>query len=239
MRHAAFGSIVFLAACGGDSLDGTFTGTWQGQPVVLTLSEDDERLSGTIRWNGVESSVSGAIDGDRLKGRVPAPQLGIELPFVATLKGDTIDWTYELAAQLGQDINFSLTRDGSASAREGKERPSLDPQLVGRWYSDVGGTGASGNTVTTRLRCALNGDGTFEYGGAESVITIREDFFGPGSTGGAGPASLTRGEWKTEGGVLFTRSAGGPWTALGRYSVSGSDLLLYAADGGKNLWSRE
>lgn len=34
-------------------------------------------------------------------------------------------------------------------------------------------------------------------------------------------------------------TGGGQWITLGRYSLSGSDLMLYRPDGSKALWSRE
>jgi hypothetical protein len=231
-----------LASCGGPSFDGVFKGSYQGQETVLALRQDGKTLSGTITWGGYDASVSGSVEGDRVTGTVRQPQLGIELPFEATLKDDTLDWTYRIEdGMTGQTQRLALTftRGGGEPSGSGEARGGIDPRLVGRWYSDVGGTGASGNTVTTRIRCALNADGSFEYGGAESVITLRENFYGPGNPGGAGPAGVVRGQWKAEGGILFSRTDGATWVPLGRYSVSGSDLLVYGADGGKNLWSRE
>lgn len=242
-RIRAFLPVLALAACGGgSSFEGTFTGSYAGQPVTLTLKEDGKRVSGTISWSGTEAQVSGTVEGERMTGDVRQPQMGFEAPFEATLKDDTIDWTYTLTDQFGQKnlLLLLLTREGKAAPKGAEARSNLDPELIGRWYSDLGGTGASGNTVTTRIRCALNADGTFEYGGAESVITLRDHPGGPGSPGGSGPAAVTRGQWKSEGQVLYSRADGqGQWVPLGRYVVSGSDLVMYRGDGTKQLWSRE
>lgn len=241
-RIPAFFPVLLLAACGGASFDGTFTGTFQGQPVTLVLNEDGKTLSGTIRWVGTEAEISGTIEGERATGTVRQPQMGFETTFDATLKDDVIDWTFNFIDQFGQrnPQPLVLTREGKTPSGGGEARGALDPQLIGRWYCDLGGTGASGNTVTTRIRCALNADGSFEYGGAESVITTRENFFGPGDPRGSGPAAVTRGQWKSEGQVLYSRADGqGQWVPLGRYAVSGSDLVMYGGDGSKQLWSRE
>jgi hypothetical protein len=229
-RIRALLPLVALAACGvSPSFEGTFIGTVNAEPVTLILQEDGKTLSGTIRFGGVEAKVSANFEGERMTGIVRQPDMGFEAPFEATLKGDTIDWVYTFTDEFGQKnrLPLFLTREGKAP-KVAEERNHLDPQLVGRWHRDVTGAAVGGKTVTTRVRRALNADGTFEYGGAES------------SPGGSGPEPVTRGQWKTEGQVLYSRETGqGQWISLGRYVVSGSDLVMYPGDGSKQLWSRE
>ena len=45
-RLALLVPLLFAAACGGASFDGSFVGTFQGQPVTATFKEDGEKLSG-------------------------------------------------------------------------------------------------------------------------------------------------------------------------------------------------
>jgi hypothetical protein len=230
--------VVALASCGGGGgFGGTFTGTVQGKPVILVLRTEGAKVSGTIRWMGTEAQVSGTIDGNRMAGTVRHPEHGFEAPFEATLEDDTIDWVYTFTNQLGEKNRFPflLTRGDRAAPEDAEPGGSLDPQLVGRWFSDVGGTGESAAAGTTRLRCAFNADGTFEYSGADTVILHRD---GLGSPGGAEPGLVLRGRWKTEGRILSWCEEHGSWTALGNYTVSGGDLVIYA-DGAKYLWRRQ
>jgi hypothetical protein len=93
----------------------------------------------------------------------------------------------------------------------------------------------------TRLHVSLAADGSFEYGGADTLLTLRDTPGAEAATGGVLDGSVTRGRWKSEGGILSYQAAGGAqWVPLGRYQLSGStDLMLYTVDGGKQLWSRE
>ena len=240
-RLPALLPFLFLVACGSDpGFDGTFTGTNPaGQRVTLVLKQDGKTLSGTARVEGIEAEISGTVEGDRASGTVRQARMGFEATFQATLKGDGLDWTYTITDAAGEthQLPIAFTRAEQASGSEA--RSDIDPQLVGRWYSEVGGTGISGNTVTTRIHSSLGADGSFEYGGAESLITLHDRRGGPGSTDSAGPAAVTRGQWKSEGSILFYKVEGGQWVPIGRYAISGSDLLVYTADGGKQLWSRE
>ncbi len=228
--------VLALAACGGGGgFEGTFTGTVQGSPVILVLRTDGAKVNGTIRWTGVEALVSGTIAGDEMTGTVRQPEMGFEAPFEATLRDDEIDWVYTFTSSLGEKnrFPFTLTRGEQSAARTAEPGASLDPDLVGRWCRDSGGAAGSGNTETNRTRCAFHADGTFEYSGAETMIVS-----GPGSPGGAGPGAVIRGRWKTEGRILSWLVAGGSWAPVGRYLVSGGDLLIYA-DGTKYFWRRE
>lgn len=139
---------LLLVACGGPKgFDGVFTGSYQGAPVTLILEVEGGSLSGTMELSGVEALVSGTVDGNRIKGTVRQPRMGVEVPFEAQLDGDTIDWTYTYVAS-GQKVPLTLTRTKGVAATG-----PVDPQLVGRWH------GADGATT-----CVLNADGTFERG---------------------------------------------------------------------------
>lgn len=240
-------ALLGLAGCGGPAFDGTFTGAYQGQEATLVLETDGERLGGTIRWAGVEAAVTGEAKGDSASGSVRQAAMGVELPFEAKLDGDTIAWTYRIAnPYTGQTETLPLTftrgeKRAAAPSGGGSAKAGLDPGLVGRWYTEVGGSQISGHSAMTRIHVTLLPDGTFQYGGADTLITLRDSPLGPGDTGGVLDAGTTRGQWKSEGGVLSYQATGSPqWIPLGRYQLSGStDLMLTTADGGKQLWSRE
>jgi hypothetical protein len=243
--------LVLLAACGGKDPEGQsshrFDGTYEaltpgGQPVQLTLVQDGETLSGTAQVGGVEAVILGTVQGARASGTVKQAQMGFEAKFEATFQGDVLDWTYRFETDEGEEmmpLSFRRTKEAASPKVRGGATRNLDPQLVGLWYTEVGGGDASGNTVTTRIHCRLSPDGTFEFGGAESLITLRDKPLGPGDPQGTGPAATTRGRWKSEGNILSYHVDGGGWTAIGRYVLSGNDLVLYTPNGGKQLWSRE
>ena len=168
--------------------------------------------------------------------------LGVTTPFTAeAVDEDRIDWVYTIrnaATGVEQKVNLTLRRSDDDDA--GKTAPNLDPQLVGSWYSEVSGGQLTGNTVTTRLTNTFHADGTFEYGGATSLITLHERRGDAGSTGAGGPAGKITGKWKTEAGMLYGMTdTTGQWTLLGRYAVSGNDLIIYGPNGSKHLWSRQ
>ncbi len=147
-RPAATLPVLLLAACAGEKgFDGTFAGAYQGNPVLLVLEVQGASASGTMEWGGVEAVVTGAVEGNRIKGSVREPQMGVEVPFDGTLDGDTIDWTYHYVLA-GEKVPLTLTRTKAAP-------PRIDPQLVGRWRAADGGAA-----------CVLHADGTFERGPA-------------------------------------------------------------------------
>lgn len=138
--------LLVLAACGGPKgFDGTFSGSYQGDPVVLRLSAEGKVLSGAMQWRGVNAVVAGTLDGNRATGTVRQPVMGVEVPFDAVLDGDSIDWTYTYVRS-GEKVPIRLTR-------EGPESTPIDPQIVGLWH------GPDGATI-----CVLNVDGTFGRG---------------------------------------------------------------------------
>lgn len=226
----AFGLVVSLG--GDDGFDGTFAGKAMGQDAVAELTTDGGDLRGTIRYAGVTGKVRGTIDGATAKGTVRRDDMGVVLDFEATLTDDEVlDWRYP-ALNIGLTLKRRAS-GGDAPAGSGNR----DARLIGRWRRTASGPGAGKNRVivSTDVHCTLTGDGTFVYGGATTGAV------GPGHWPGVmvGPAGTTRGEWKTEGSTLYTRTEGGSWQPVGRYSVSGSGLVLYAVGGGEpTYWER-
>jgi len=251
LRAVLVALVAALAGCGGSpGLEGSF----QGQPVMLELKPDGgEKLGGSIRWNGQEGEVRGTRSGESASGSVRNHAMGVELAFEAKLAkgGDAVEWTYLIPNQFtGQPDRLPLTlaRAGAESGGKGQDGGGggapLDPGLVGRWYTEVGGSLVSGNSAMTRIHVTLNGDGTFVNGGSDTLIGLRDYPGGETSTQGVLNGNTSQGRWKSEGGILSYQAAGAagsaPWIPLGRYQLSGAtDLMLYTPDGQKQLWSRE
>jgi len=225
-RGFGVAGLLFLAACG-KKLEGTFHGSVLGQTATVVLEQSGPDLRGKASYGGVEGSVSGKTDGVTASGTVTVSAMGQSqsLRFEARLvDGDTLEWRYP-------DLGASATlRRSGATAASPAGGGSRDPAMVGNWRRTT-----SVGIGTFDTYCTLSGDGTFRYGGGQGVVG------GVGDFGGVevGPGSVAQGEWKTEGGVLYARAPGGSWGAVGRYSVSGSAMVLYPAGGGeKQLWER-
>ena len=74
--------LLALAGCGGGpSFAGTFTGSYQGQEASFALTREGARLGGSVRWAGMESEVTGTVDGKSATGTVRNATMGIEFPF--------------------------------------------------------------------------------------------------------------------------------------------------------------
>jgi hypothetical protein len=226
VRRLGGAALLLLAACG-SKFDGKFTGSVLGQTATVVLEDDGGDLRGRASYGGVEGTVSGKVDGDSASGTVTVSALGgsQSIRFEARLTADdSLEWRYP---ELGTVA--TLRREGSSSPPSGGGG-SRDPSLVGNWRKTVSTAIASFDTY-----CTLSADGTFRYGGGRGVVG------GVGDFGGVevGADGFATGEWKTEDGVIHARGQGGNWTPVGRYSVSGSGLVIYPAGGGdKQYWER-
>ena len=241
MHRCSILLLLLAAACGEDAFDGTFKADHMGRSATFRLEEEDGRLSGTVTYSGVEGQIKGTVDDETAEGTVTVSSIGVTTPFKATaVDDDRIDWVYAIrnpATGVEQEVSLTLRRTEEDTG--GSTSPTLDPQLVGTWYSEVSGGQLTGNTVTTRLTNTFHADGTFEYGGGTSLITLHDRPGDAGSTGTGGPGGKITGKWKTESDVLYGMTdTTGQWTLLGRYAVSGNDLIIYGPNGGKHLWSR-
>jgi hypothetical protein len=241
-RGAGIVLFLMMAACGSDPFDGTFEATYEGRSATFRLEEEDGRLSGTVAYSGVDGTVEGKVDDETAEGNVTVPSLGVVTPFKATARDDRIDWVYTLrnpATGATQEVRLELRRAEGGDDPKPSGSPNLDPRLIGTWYSEVSSGQLTGNLVTTRITNTFHADGSFTYGGATSLMTLHDRPGDAGETGGAGPGGNVTGKWKTESDVLYgMRDGVGQWVLLGRYAVSGNDLIIYGADGSKQLWSR-
>jgi len=147
LRRVLLAALLLAAACArkDKGYDGVFVGSYQGERVTLVLKAEKGTLNGAIQLGGVRAQVTGTYEGKTAKGKTRHPVMGVEVPFDATIDGDTIDWTYTYVAS-GQKVPLRLTR-----ASEIEARGAIDPKIVGRWTSDDG--------LTVLM---LNADGTFQ-----------------------------------------------------------------------------
>ncbi len=232
--------LFLLVACGGSpDFSGDYGAQYLGQPVQLHLEQSDGQLTGQISYGQITGPLEATILADKASGNVNAGLMG-RFPFEAQLDGDdALRWKYLLALPgQTQALELNFKRNESAEEPSTDLGSNLDPALVGHWRrtisNSVAGTLPRNNmNVATDIFCTLSGDGTFSFGGAMTGVAS------PGFTGTTGSADESTGQWKAEGGVLFSRTVGQEqWIPLGRYAISGSSMVLYAG-GDKQLWERQ
>ncbi len=231
-----FGCFPLFGSCGNDPVyAGQYRALYAGQAVVLDLEEEGAKVEGTVAIGDLIGQVAGTIDEGHIQGTVDSLAFG-SVAFRAERQADgTLAWTY-LAPEGGTGSSLELTFTKGQSS-QADEVPTLDTRLVGYWRRTVSQR-VSGmrpldslNTVTD-IHCHLAADGSFTYGGAESGFTS------PGVVGITQPASSLRGQWKSEGGILYSKADGSSqWVPLGQYSVSGNALVLQVGQE-EQLWER-
>jgi len=124
--------------------------------------------------------------------------------------------------------------DGVTRMNRERMEPSgeHDPALVGAWsYSD---TYVSGDfSATSRLSMQILPDGTYLYGKGNVSL-------GGSYSGNSRGADVTRGKWRTQGGVVYIVEDGGvQWEPYARYYVEGGSMMLTFADGKRQTWYRQ
>lgn len=173
MRKIRVAALLLLAACArkDKGFEGVFTGSYQGDRVTLVLKAEKGTLTGAMQLGGVRAQVTGTYEGKTAKGKTRHPVMGVEVPFDATIDGDTIDWTYTYVVS-GQKVPLRLTRSSEIEARG-----AIDPKIVGRWTSDDG-----------LVVLMLNVDGTFERGAEKGDWRVEGSYLH--TTAGASKASV-------------------------------------------------
>ncbi|HPF14140.1 MAG TPA: hypothetical protein PLJ12_07715, partial [Planctomycetota bacterium] len=231
---------LVLFACGSKpTFTGNYTGSYMSQPVQLQLQQEGSTLTGTLTYTGISAPIQAQVKEAVASGTVNIPMMG-GMQFEATRQPNgSVEWKY-LTPFPGQFQAIALTferQESGKTAAASKAAGNLDPALVGAWRSTVSSSvpgaypGDNFNTATD-IYCTLSADGTFQYGGAVTGAS------GSGFTGVTDPAQTLRGQWKAEGGVLYSRTDANPnWIPLGQYTVSGNSMVVNSG-GDKQLWER-
>ncbi|MBL4771590.1 MAG: hypothetical protein JKY61_10720 [Planctomycetes bacterium] len=233
-------SLLFLTLACGNAPDfsGDYGARYLGQSVQLHLEQDGGELTGQVTYARVSGPLQATILAGKASGFVDAGLMG-RFPFEAEMDGESgLRWKYLLALP-GQTQALELDFERRPEVRDALQGSTQrDPALVGHWRrtlsNSVGGLLPRGNmNVATDIFCTLSGDGSFSFGGSRTGVAS------PEIAATTDRAEISNGEWKTEGGELYSRTSGEPgWASLGRYAVSGASLVLYAGNG-KQLWERQ
>jgi hypothetical protein len=219
-----------LGACGkGESAPSGFNGRFRG-----TVGEGGEEIA--LSTSG--STVKMSFRGEEVEGRLVSPTRAEgsktseegTFRFAFDLQGnDKISAKFTIVVG-GQTIDLPATTlervvDAPASGGGSGGSGAREAALVGHWrHTEVLGSGDSHLVTDTHL--VLAADGTFEQWSKSAGM------------GSSSESERTRGRWKAEGGSLHFRDEGQDWVLVGRYAVSGDNLMITGSGGGKRVYER-
>jgi len=226
-------ALAALGACGKEeSAPSGFNGRFRG-----TVGAGSEEI--TLSTSG--STVKMSFHGEEVEGRLVSPTRaeGIKTSeegtfrFAFDLQGnDKISATFTVVVA-GQTIDLPPTTlervvdapaSGGASAGGGGGG-ARDEALVGHWrHTETLGSGQT--FLVTDTHVVLAADGTFEQWSKSAGM------------GSSSESERTRGQWKAEGGSLHFRDEGQDWVLVGRYAVSGDNLMITGSGGAKRVYER-
>lgn len=222
---------------------GTYSGSISGTPATLTLHQEGSSLRGTVDAGGYGYVLTGVLANGTASGTLSDPQTGGTMPCEVTMQGSTLTLTILAPNAQGQVQRMPLTfsrggePQGRAPAQPSQSQASeplgeRDPALIGLWsYSDTYMSGEF--SATTRLSLQINPDGTYLYGDGD--VTMGGSDYSGRSSGG----DVTRGEWRTQGDILYARDPSSPqWSPHARYYVEGNRMLFTFGDGSRQVWYR-
>ena len=236
-------------------LSGSYMGDVAGTPATLMLERSGASIRGAIDAGGYRYSLSGTVDGNTGRGTMSDPQAGAQMEFEVAERAAAVTVTilatdpntgqvqrvpFEFrrggAAQGGAGVSGGYGGGGAAGQGAGIQR---DPAIVGSWSrSDTYvSNDASGDfSARTRYSLMIGADGSYAYGSGMSA-GLDNDL---GSvSGGAGSGDVSRGQWRTEGGVVYVMEPGSQqWTPYAQYALEGNSMVFRLGDGTRQVWHR-
>lgn len=238
--HISYAPLFFLTLLSwhtnAQSWDGQFHGDIQGTPSTLTLQTNANALSGTVDAQGYRYTLTGTYQGQQASGKFTDPQTQGVLDFQAERNREGVVITLiESDPMSGQQQQFTMAFHQGAPPVAPTGMPdavaSRDQRLPGLWsYTDSYTSGEY--SFASQRKMQINPDGTYLYGDGRVVGG------GPSSSvdsGGGGDVS--RGQWKTEGDVIYINE-GQQWQPYCRYYIEGYSLMLTFGDGSRQVWNR-
>jgi hypothetical protein len=250
----------------GTVLSGSYSGSVAGTPATLVLERNGTAIRGVIDAGGYRYDLSGTANGATGQGTLSDPQAGAQMQFEVVEQGGdatvTILATDPNTGQV-QRVPFEFRRGGSApgggaggfggggaapgtaaggfgggGAANQNEAVQRDPAIVGSWSrsdSYVSNDAMSDFSARTRYSLMIGADGSYAYG---SDMSVGLDS-GSGSTSGNAGSGVSRGQWRTERGVVYIMEPGSAqWTPYAQYALEGGSLVFRLGDGSRQVWHR-
>lgn len=236
--------LLFLAtALSAQNFAGKYTGTYEGDPVVLTLNNTGgNAYTGDMNDGSNNYKIAATTQGKTLKGTCTETSQNIVLDMSGVLEGA------KLAVQLnfmGVMLNFEVFKEGQAAAATPqaaapKDNKQRDPAVVGRWVRQENynsGYGQSGS-MSSETSLVFLADGRVADGGNRTVVG-GSDFSGSTASEAAGVVEGLI--WYTDKQNLYlqmTENGKTETQMLGRYYVENNNMLVTGQDGTKVLFYR-
>lgn len=217
-----------------------FTTTANGEVVLTLTSAGQSQYSGLmIDDNGDHFALNGEAADAGVFGTITVRE-GAVLYFAVQPEGQGVTFFLIPSDIFGQPdsdnaTSFAMQRRGATAAKPpvtaAKVEGQRDQRLVGNWLRSESYTSGE-YSFASQWRLILQADGTYLYGDTKVAGG------GPGTSAVSGDGGYTRGQWKTENGVIYINENGSGWQAYAGYYVEGNSLLLKFGDGSKQVWSR-
>ena len=238
----------------GTVLSGSYSGSVAGTPATLVLERNGTEIRGVIDAGGYRYDLSGTANGATGGGTLSDPQAGAQMEFEVVEQGSTTTVTIlarDPSTGQVQRVPFEFRRggsvpgsaaatgsfDGGGVASQGGA-VQRDPAIVGSWSrsdSYVSNDATSDFSARTRYSLMIGADGSYAYGSGMSV-GLDNDL---GTVAGDAGSGVSRGQWRTEGGVVYVMEPGSPqWAPYAQYTLEGGSLVFRLGDGTRQVWHR-
>lgn len=217
------------------SWKGTYSGKIDNVNATLVLNQEGRRVSGECDADGYRYLLSCDAEGNHCTGSVRDPQASVVLDMEMTRTGNSVAVIVKAVDEFGyvQAVTYTFNR-GTAPVTKSKEGHAKggnrDARLVGNWlYTD---SYVSGDfSMTSQYRLIVNADGTYLYGDAKLA--------GGGNAGSVSSSGggYTRGQWKTENGIIFINDGSG-WQSYCKYYIENNSMMMTFENGKRQVWKR-
>jgi len=242
MHSFVSAALLFLSVSNlvAQDFSGTYTGTYNGDPVVLKLSTTAANTyTGTINDSQMTYEVAAQSTGKNLKGTCTEKSLGLNLQLSGVLNGTSLNLNLSM---MGAIITFDLKKAGAQVAVVAAPSQSIpsdarrDPAVVGRWtHQSNYNSGYGQGSMSSESVMIFYADGRLADGGS-CTVTSGSGWSGSSSDQGSGVVEGVI--WYTKGGQLYLQSVINGKTEtqlLGKYYIEDGKMLITAQNGNKML----
>lgn len=224
----------------GDTLDGHYLTTLDGQPAEMYLRSQGQHVSGEyVEGARLHLQISGSFDGQLLSAQISEPQSGQVIANLnATYASGVLN--SHIAARnpnTGQTLErktlFHRQRLSGAALTNQSSSQHRDPALIGTWIHEqiINSGGASFASMTTQMILQLNADG--------SVAQWTRSLAGGADWHHDSPGELQySGRWQSTNGLLQVQMQGSSDYQPAAYYRFSDQHLVTESNTGKLIWQR-